>query len=624
MNRRAITFALDVAVLALAFFFAYVVRFDGLPPGRLRLLAMIQLPYTVLLQITVLSFVGLHKTSWRYVSIPDLLRIGAGLAVSTAVLLVFRLGLPADRFHVAKVPLGVIGADSVFAFVGLAATRVLRRLQTEYLERQEVLSRRSREPERVLLIGAGRAGSMVAKELARRPDVGLEPVGFVDDDQGKVGSYVQGVKVYGTTDQLARIARDLDVHRAVITIANATGATIRRLHEACREAGLDVKIIPGLYEILQGKVNVSRIRNVGIEDLLGREPVELDREAIAAYLSGKRVLVTGAGGSIGSELCRQIVAFDPAALYLLDQAETALFYMERELRAQRPDLELRAIVADICDRDRLAVFFRELRPEVVFHAAAYKHVPMMESNEVEAAKNNVFGSLNVIDLAVEAGAEVVVNVSTDKAVNPTSVMGATKRVAEMYVQARSGNGATKLVAVRFGNVLGSSGSVIPIFREQIAAGGPVTVTHPEMKRYFMTIPEACQLVMQAAALGAGGEIFVLDMGEPVRILDLARDMIRLSGLEPEVDVPIVFTGVRPGEKLFEELALDGEGVDRTRHPKIFIGRLGGPDLEALRQGLEALREAVESCDAALVRRRLQELVPEYRPAETDRRGESGS
>ena len=636
MRRRALAFIIDLTILTLAFFFAYVVRFNGLPPSRLRLAALIQLPYAVLLQIVVLTAAGLHKTSWRYVSLSDVPRIAAGLGVAGLALLAFRLGLP-DRFGFGRVPIGTIAADMVFAGVGLLSARILRRLHTEHSERRSLVSAAHAEPERVLLIGAGRAGAMIAKELVNRPDIGLEPVGFVDDDQDKIGTYIHRVKVLGGTDRVGRIAKDMGVDEVVISIANAPGDTVRRIHDLCVEHGLEVRIIPGLYEILDGRVNISRIREVEIEDLLGREPVELDRGAIAAYLQGKRVLVTGAGGSIGSEMCRQIAGFGPARLVLLDQAETALFYMERELRRLAPSLDLLPIVADICDQGRLGRIFAEQSPQVVFHAAAYKHVPMMETNPLEAVKNNVLGSRNVIDLAVESGCEALVNISTDKAVNPTSVMGATKRVAELYLQAKArqvttsqatpdqanrapdqtktGADQTKttLVAVRFGNVLGSSGSVIPIFREQIAAGGPVTVTHPDMRRYFMTIPEACQLVMQAATLADGGEIFVLDMGEPVKIVDLARDMIRLSGLRPDHDIKVEFSGVRPGEKLFEELALDGEGVDKTRHPKIFIGKLEPYPTERVEAIIEQLTNVLVEAEPEAVRSALVEALPEYSP-----------
>ncbi len=615
MTRRALIFVVDIFILALAFFFAYLVRFNGLPPPALKMPALIQLPYVVLLQFVVLTAAGLHKTSWRYVSLSDLPRVAVGLMIAATVLMVLRVGLP-DAFRFGRVPGGVILADMVFAGVGLLSARILRRLTSEHSERRSLAARREQEPERVLLIGAGRAGAMIAKELLNRPDVGLEPVGFVDDDPDKIGTYIHGVKVLGATDKVGQIARDMRVTEAVISIANAPGDTVRRIHDVCVQQGLDVRIIPGLYEILDGRVNISRIREVDIEDLLGREPVELDRDAIASYLEGKRVLVTGAGGSIGSELCRQIAGFGPARLVLVDQGETALFYMDRELR--RVDgLDVRPIVADICDRAALARVFREHEPEVVFHAAAYKHVPMMETNPIEAVKNNVFGSKNVMDLAVEAGCDVLVNISTDKAVNPTSVMGATKRVAELYLQAKARGSKTTLVAVRFGNVLGSSGSVIPIFREQIAAGGPVTVTHPDMRRYFMTIPEASQLVMQAATLARGGEIFVLDMGDPVKIVDLAKDMIRLSGFLPDKDIKVEFTGVRPGEKLFEELALDGEGVDKTRHPKIFVGKLEPYASERVAEILERLGAALETADVDQVRRALQDALPEYHPSVPD-------
>ncbi|MBC7793034.1 MAG: polysaccharide biosynthesis protein, partial [Clostridia bacterium] len=425
------------------------------------------------------------------------------------------------------------------------------------------------------------------------------------------GTVIHGVPVLGTSEDLPRIAKQYDVEDALITIANAPGKTVRDIALRCKEIGLPAKIIPGIFEIVGGNVNLTRIRNVAIEDLLGREQVVLETDRIARIVTSRTVLVTGAGGSIGSELCRQICKFGPATLLLIERSENALFNIHREIIENHPAVLVVPLVADVCDEQRMRTVFARYKPEVLFHAAAHKHVPMMEWNPGEALKNNVFGTKLVADLASEFGVVEFVMVSTDKAVNPTSVMGATKRLAEIYLQALSQKSSTKFVVVRFGNVLGSAGSVVPIFKEQIARGGPVTVTHPEMKRYFMTIPEACQLVLQAASMGEGGEIFVLDMGEPMRIIDVARDLIRLSGFRPDEDIEIRITGMRPGEKLFEELSLDEEKADRTRHPKIFVGHVAAQDWAEVNLHLEDLRGVIGRDDAATLRAKLADVIPEY-------------
>ena len=404
------------------------------------------------------------------------------------------------------------------------------------------------------------------------------------------------------------------VQRALITIANAPGDKIRRITELCRNAKVEAKIIPGIYEIVGDKVNLSRIREVAIEDLLGREPVQLDEAVVSSAIGARVVLVTGAGGSIGSELCRQLCRFGPERLILVERFENALFEIHRELASAYSHLRIDPVIADVTDAVRMEQIFHDTKPELVIHAAAHKHVPMMEWNPGEAVKNNVGGTRVLADLSDRFGVQRFVLVSTDKAVNPTSVMGATKRVAEIYTQALSRNSPTKFVTVRFGNVLGSAGSVIPIFRDQIAKGGPITVTHPEMRRYFMTIPEASQLVLQAGAMGEGGEIFILDMGEPVKIVDLARDLITLSGLRPEEDIEIRFSGVRAGEKLFEELSTDAEHADKTKHPKVFIGRIKAHAWDAVTIGVETLLDLANSTAHDRIRGAIGELVPEYQSA----------
>ena len=422
---------------------------------------------------------------------------------------------------------------------------------------------------------------------------------------------------------LAEIVAANRVRRALITIANAHGAQIRRITELCRDAGLETKIIPGIYEIVGGHLNLSRIREVAIEDLLGRAPVNLDESVVGASIGSRVVLVTGAGGSIGSELCRQICRFGPARLILVERFENALFEIHRELAQAFPHVPIDPRIADVCDEPRMAQLFEEGKPELVFHAAAHKHVPMMEWNPGEAVKNNVGGTRVVAELADRFSAERFVLISTDKAVNPSSIMGATKRVAEIYLQALSQRSSTRFVTVRFGNVLGSAGSVIPIFRAQIAKGGPVTVTHPEMTRYFMTIPEASQLVLQAGAMGLGGEIYILDMGEPVRIMDLARDLITLSGLRA-TDLEIKISGIRPGEKLHEELAVDHEHADKTKHPKVFVGRIRPHDWDQVAPRVDELLALARATDSEALRVALGELVPEYRAARPPRPVSSAS
>jgi FlaA1/EpsC-like NDP-sugar epimerase len=608
----------DAMVLALAYAAAYVVRFEGdIPPLMLRTLAW-TLPYVVILYYGSIVFFDVHRLAWRYVGLRDVSRIA--LAVGTAALILVLSRLLGIRWVTsgglwarALIPLGVTASTAAFAFLGIIGVRVARRMLAENTESSSRVRQQS-EPIRTMLIGAGRAGVLVAKEMADRPDLGLVPVGFLDDDPVKVGTVMHGIPVLGTTGDLARLCAKHGAKQALITIASASGTAVRRVTKLCEESGLPVKIIPGLFEIVGGSVNLSRIREVAIEDLLGREPVTLDEVAIDSVVKGRKILVTGAGGSIGSELCRQIGRFAPASLVLVEHSENSLFFVDRELRSLFPKLEVQIYLADIRERARMDAILMQQKPDVIFHAAAHKHVPMMEANPTEAIKNNVLGTKMIAELADAHGVSEFVMISTDKAVNPTSVMGASKRAAEIFIQALSQRSRTRFVAVRFGNVLGSAGSVVPIFKEQIARGGPVTVTSADMKRYFMTIPEACQLVLQAGAMGHGGEIFVLDMGEPVRIIDLARDLIALSGLRVGEDIEIKVTGTRPGEKLFEELALENEGAERTRHPKVFIGRIKPHPWDSVTEFVRELEAVVQATEADTVRRVFQRFIPEYRPA----------
>jgi FlaA1/EpsC-like NDP-sugar epimerase len=617
---RGVQVVVDLTALSLAYWLAFLIRFEATVSLQMLKLLLFTWPYVMVLQYLALALFEVPRFSWRYVGLTEAKRIFAALAVASGVLVALRLGAaPLGGYaKFVTIPLGVLFIHFMLSVMGVAGVRVARRVQSEGQERKTRTKKSLVRPKRTLLLGAGRAGVMVAREVFRNPHVGLDVVGFIDDDPHKIGTIIQGHKVLGDTASLDKLVTEHRVEMAIITIAAAPGGAIRRIHAECERIGLPVKIIPGIYEILEGSVNLSRLREVTIEDLLGRDAVELDMEAIGAFLRGKRVLVTGAGGSIGSELCRQVARFAPSRLILAEQAENALFYIHKELLESEfgDRLELLPCIVDICDTKRVDQLFGRLKPQVVFHAAAHKHVPMMEWNPGEAVKNNVFGTKKVADAADRHGVAAFVMISTDKAVNPTSIMGASKRVAEIYVQSLARKSKTKFVAVRFGNVLGSAGSVIPIFKEQIRKGGPVTVTHPEMTRYFMTIPEACQLVMQAATMGKGGEIFVLDMGKPVKIIDLARDLIRLSGFSEE-EIPIQFSGVRPGEKLYEEISTQAESMDKTRHPKIYIGRFEPYPEERARDALLLLEGITDAADPGDVRQALKQVVPEMLTPQTD-------
>lgn len=609
LSRKAQVF-LDVVVLATSFVLANLLRFDFQIPSDHLTHAVAQLPFVVVVQYAALRMAGVYRFVWRYIGMAELRAFLIAAAYSTAPILFFRFFLPVS-LQAWRVPRGIILMDAVLAFGGVVAIRVLRRsLYERYEKSRERTPSVPRGSKRVLLIGAGRAGWMAVREILGRTDTALEIHGFVDDDPNMQDALINGVKVLGSTDELPRLVKDHAIEQVVITIARAGGRDIRRIVQICERIPVKVRIIPRLYEILDGSVSVSRIRDVQIEDLLGRESVRLDQEALHSFLANKCIMVTGAGGSIGSELARQVARLEPSCLLLVERAEFSLFEIDRELRNLRPGLQSVPLIADVGDRARMRQIMETYGPRVVIHAAAHKQVPMMESNPSEAIKNNVLGTRILAEVSSEAGVDAFILISTDKAVRPSSVMGASKRLAELVVQEIDARSETRFVAVRFGNVMGSAGSVIPVFREQIASGGPVTVTHPEMTRYFMTIPEASQLVLQAGAMGEGGEIFVLDMGQPVRILELAQDMIRLSGLDPAEDIEIVFTGVRPGEKLFEELQTSGESISKTRHSKIFIGKLTRYPTSQLADALERLERLSHDGNGRAVYLCLAELLPE--------------
>jgi FlaA1/EpsC-like NDP-sugar epimerase len=563
---------------------------------------------------------GLYRRYWRYASVDDLttivLTVGTSAAVIAAIFLIART---LDVITPAELPRSVPFIDGVLTLLAVGGTR--------FSVRAVASARRARdkndqpEGKRVLVIGAGDAGAMIVRELQNSARLTLEPVGFVDDDWNKHGMSILGVPVLGSRKDIPKLVADYGIQEVLIAMPTASGKVIREIVALCEAARVPSRTMPGIYEILSGRVGVSQLRNVDIEDLLRREPVEIDSEEVARMLAGARVMITGGGGSIGSELCRQIARCGPARLTLVGHGENSLFAIENELRRHWPGLVLDVIVADIRDRPRLQVVFERTRPQVVFHAAAHKHVPLMERNLEDAITNNVGGTHNLVRMSERYSVERFVLISSDKAVNPVNVMGATILVAEIIVREAARRTGQPFVSVRFGNVLGSRGSVVPIFRKQIAQGGPVTVTHPDVCRYFMTIPEAVQLVLQAAALGrAGGhdEVFVLDMGEPIKIIDLAKDLIELSGLEVGKDIEIVFTGLRPGEKLFEELFVSGEDNRRTRHEKIMVAsdsqKPSSPH-SIFEAQLDRLMRAAQAGQADELQQLLKEMVPNYRPAE---------
>lgn len=602
---------IDVLVLTSAFILAYLLRFDFTIPEQELKRGLVQLPLVVGLQFGVLFCVGIYAFIWRYIGLPEIKNFLLAALLSALPLVLLRVLLP-DEMQDWRIPFSIILTDTMLAYGGVLGTRVLRRAMYERYEKRQRSAVHSihRVQRPVLMIGAGRAGVLAAREIQSRGDSDICIKGFIDDDPNKQRAVIQGIKVLGTTRDLPRLVRELEIDHVVISIVRASRQDFRRILDICEQIPIRVRVVPSLFEILHDRVKVSRIRDVQIEDLLGREPVQLEEENLMEFLTARRVLVTGAGGSIGSELSRQVARFQPATLLLVERSEFALFNIERELQAAYPQLRIIPLLADIGDEPRMRSIFTDFHPEVVLHAAAHKHVPMMEYNPFEAVKNNVLATRLLGELAGEAQVGVFVLISTDKAVRPTSVMGATKRVAELVVQDLNRSYQTRYVAVRFGNVIGSAGSVIPIFREQIKEGGPVTVTHPEMKRYFMTIPEAAQLVLQAAVIGQGGEIFILDMGEPMSVLELAKATITLSGLRPFEDIEIVFTGLRAGEKLFEELETSEERVAKTRHPKIFIGKIAPYPQERVERALFRLKLLCNGRSDQQLRVFLNELLPE--------------
>ena len=592
---------LDIAIINISLYLSLALRFDNNIP--LEYLIVFRETHIIVTIVALLSFLvfNLYNRIWKYASIDELISIVIATSFCSLTVLgytfMMRQTFPRSIYMLFWLLLTTFIGGSRFIFRAFnGVTPMLRR---------------SEGVRNVMVIGAGEAGSMFFQEFKKHPDLKMKPVVIIDDDNNKHGMRIHGVKVFGGRHDIPEMVLRKNIKEIIIAMPSIDRLEIREIVNVCSQTKCKLRIVPGVYELLDGKVSIKRLRDVKIEDLLGREPVKVNLEEISGYIKNKVVLVTGGGGSIGSELCRQIARFQPKELLIFDISENNVYSLEYDLKTLFPNLKYSALIGSVRDRERLESVFDQYRPDVVFHAAAHKHVPLMELNATEAIKNNVFGTLNVAQIADKYKVERFTLISTDKAVNPTNIMGASKRIAEIIIQMMSMKSKTVFSAVRFGNVLGSEGSVIPLFRKQIESGGPVTVTHPEVIRYFMTIPEAVQLVIQAGALAKGGEIFILDMGEPVKIADLAQDMIKLSGLEPDVDIDIEYIGLRPGEKLYEELLLNEEGITATKYKKIYIAKPTFTDVDAFERELTALRELLFNSNTG-VKDIIKKIVPTYR------------
>lgn len=604
-KKTLILLSVDIIGIIIAYIIGYFIRYFNTP----EFLHVINLKKSII-SILIIYLVGfylskLYRSLWSFAGVEEFLFGILGCSVATVVnLVVQRLILHSE------IPMMVMALAGLFITLFSLGFRGCFRAARKigiYFQRQS-----KGNFKRVMIIGAGEAARIVIKEMKSNPQIKYQPVMLIDDNPSKKNTTISGVKVFGGRDDIEELVKDQGIDLILIAIPTIGEEDKKEIIKICSNTKAEVKILPGVYELIGGNLTIKQMRDVNVKDLLGREPIKLDHEGISEYLSGKRVLVTGGGGSIGSELCRQIANFHPKELMILDIYENNAYDLQNELLRKFPKLKLTVFIASVRDRKRLESIFKEFKPEVVFHAAAHKHVPLMEFNPTEAIKNNVFGTLNVSECADKYGVKRFVLISTDKAVNPTNIMGATKRICEMIVQAMDKISQTEYVAVRFGNVLGSNGSVIPLFKKQIAEGGPVTVTNKNITRFFMLIPEAAQLVLQAGAYAKGGEIFVLDMGKPVRIYDLAMDLIKLSGFEPHRDIEIEVTGLRPGEKLYEELLMAEEGLKNTVHDKIFVGQPIFSDMVELKKKFDELKFLISLERHWEVPEKIEEIVPTYK------------
>lgn len=608
MNKMKVLllYIIDIILINLSYVAALYLRFEGDIDSSQFLEYFVRYKehfiVVTLIQLVIFTYFKLYKSVWKYASIQELLNVVVACIVSNTAVLSYMFVMQSN------LPRSVYVITTMLDMMLIGGIRFSFR--TVNTIGGEIPMQRGHY-KKILIIGGGDAGAMVIREYKNHTQLNSRPVAIIDDSDIKQGQMINGVSVVGKRIDIPDIVEKMKIDEIIIAMPSASKQQIREIVEISKTTKAKMKIVPGMFELIDGKVSISNIREVDIEDLLGREEIKTDLNKISSYITDKVVLVTGGGGSIGSELCRQIAGFNPRKLIILDIYENSAYDIQNELLRNYKGLNLRTVIGSIRDKDRITELMNMEKPQVVFHAAAHKHVPLMEGSPKEAIKNNVFGTLNLAQASDKAGVDKFVMISTDKAVNPTNIMGASKRICEMIIQSINSISSTEFVAVRFGNVLGSNGSVIPLFKKQISEGGPVTVTHEEVIRYFMTIPEAVQLVIQAGAMANGGEIFILDMGEPVRILDLAKDLIRLSGFEPDVDIPIVVTGLRPGEKLFEELLLDEEGISTTMHDKIFIGKPTFTDYNLLLKSLNEARNIIRDGTDEDIKAYVKAIVPNY-------------
>lgn len=599
--RTSVLVLSDIVLLNLSFIFSLLIRFDSLPEEYINLYLKHIIVY-LLIKLVVFKFFELYSSLWRYASIGELVKVAMAVVTSNALVISY-LVIVNDTL-----PRGIYVLITLFDMALIGGSRFSYRVSRKISKGHK----HSKDEKRIMIVGAGSSGVMVLKEMNEHVGLRSRAVCFIDDDKGKRGKIINKVPVLGNKFDIYSVAINKDIDEIIIAMPSASKTEMKAILEECKKTKCKIRTLPGIYDLIDGKVSIGQLRDVQIEDLLGREEIKLNEEIICDYIYYKTVLITGGGGSIGSELCRQIAKFEPKKLIILDIYENNAYDLQNELLSTYDDLNLSVIIASVRDTQRIDQVMRDVHPDIVFHAAAHKHVPLMEANPQEAIKNNALGTLNVVQAVDKYGIKKFVLISTDKAVNPTNIMGASKRLCEMIVQSINKESESDFVAVRFGNVLGSNGSVIPLFKRQIEKGGPITVTDPDIIRYFMTIPEAAQLVIQAGSIAKGGEVFILDMGEPVRIADLAKDLIKLSGFEPFEDIDIQFTGLRPGEKLYEELLLDDEGISSTNYEKIFIGKPMYTDYESLLENIESLKYTLANGNDQDIKKLMKTIVKTYK------------
>ncbi len=605
--KESLVLATDIFLIIFCYVASYFIRFDGMPPEKYLDIMIKIFPLVLISQLMALFYFKLHKSIWHYASIRDLTQIIKAVSISSVVIVAFVMVL-----HIGH-PRSVFIIDWLLLIIGLSGVRFIIRL-TRPIRRRQSNSNGNGRRKKLLIVGAGDAGEMILRDVIYRYGRGYDVIGIIDDDYKKHRRRIHGVTVLGTRSDIPDIVRNKNVEEIIIAIPSLAPDQMRDIVNFCIKSGAKYRTVPSISDVIGGTIKVKELREIRIEDLLKRDEVFLNRGKIESYIREKSVLITGAGGSIGSELARQVARLSPGKLILFEKSENVLFYIDMELGDLFPAIRKTAVIGDICDKKRVEEVFAKCKPQIIFHAAAHKHVPLMEKNSMEAIKNNVFGTKVIVDEAINCGVERFIMLSTDKAVEPTSLMGVSKKISEMLVTSLAKKHQTKFMAVRFGNVLGSEGSVIPTFKKQIEKGGPVTITHPDIKRYFMTIAEAAGLVMEAGAIGQGGEIFILEMGRQIKIVDLARDMIKLSGLKPSMDIKIKFTGLRPGEKMYEALIADNEVMFATDNKKIMVLEAPKENQHSIFEDIKTLEEIVGGSSMNMLIEKLKEIVPDYRPS----------